>query len=145
MSPSTVRHRAAVPFLYYDDVPGALSWLCRAFGFEERFRLKMPGGFIAHAELAMNDAVVMVGNVGARNGGAPPDRVRSGVYVFVDNVNEHCDTARSVGAEIIDEPEDQPYGDRIYLAVDPEGLEWYFAQHLRDVDLDDLRRQLGGS
>ena len=144
MSPSTQRHHSAVPFLYYDDVPNALTWLCRAFGFQERFRLEMAGGFVAHAELAIDDGVVMVGNVGHRNAGPQPDRVRSGVYIFVNDVEAHFETARGEGAEIIDEPADQPYGDRIYLALDPEGHEWYFAQHMRDVDIDDLGRDLAG-
>ncbi len=142
MSPATQRHRAAVPFLYFEDVAGALTWLCSAFGLQERFRLELPGGFVAHAELTINDAVVMVRNVGGRNAGPPPDRVRSGVYVFVDDVDAHYDNARRAGAEIVDAPADQPYGDRIYLAVDPEGHEWYFAQHMRDVEIDDLQRQL---
>jgi uncharacterized glyoxalase superfamily protein PhnB len=145
MSPSTKRHRAALPFLYYEDVAGALTWLCSAFGFEERVRLELPGGFIAHAELAIADAVVMVGNIGARNAGPSPGTVRSGVYIFVDDVDGHCGDARRSGAEIVDEPADQPYGDRIYLALDPEGHEWYFAQHVQDVDIDDLGRQLGGA
>ncbi len=34
------------------------------------------------------------------------------------------------GAKILDEPEDQFYGDRRYSAVDPEGHHWYFAQHV---------------
>lgn len=145
MSRSTTRHRSAVPFLYYEDAAGALTWLRNAFGFEERFRLELPGGLIAHAELAVGDGVVMVGNIGGRNAGPAPDRVRSGVYVFVDDVDSHCDAARHAGAEIIDEPADQPYGDRIYLALDPEGHEWYFAQHLRDIDIDKLARQLRGA
>jgi len=144
MSASTERHRAAVPYLYYDDVPAALAWLCRAFGFEERFRLELPGGFVAHAELSLAEGVVMVGNIGPRNAGPPPDRVRSGVYVFVDDVNGHFDTARRAGAEIVDEPADQSYGDRIYLALDVEGHEWYFAQHLRDVEIAELSGKLGG-
>jgi len=31
------------------------------------------------------------------------------------------------------EPEDQPYGDRTYGTEDPEGHQWSFAQHVRDV------------
>ncbi len=141
---TTSRHRAAVPFLYYGDVAAAIDWLVRAFGFRERFRLAAPGGFVVHAELEREGALVMLGNVGPRNAGPPPDRVRSGVYVFVDEVDEHWRAARAAGAEIVDEPSDQPYGDRIYLARDPEGHEWYFAQHLRDVAVDELARRLAG-
>jgi PhnB protein len=97
---------------------------------------------VLHAELALGRAVVMVGGLGPRNAGPPPDRVRSGVYVFVDDVEAHYSAARAAGATILLEPADQPYGDRYYLATDHEGHEWYVAQHLRDVVIEDLQRQL---
>jgi uncharacterized glyoxalase superfamily protein PhnB len=34
-------------------------------------------------------------------------------------------------------PEDRPYGDRVYHAVDPEGHDWFFAQRLRDVPVEE--------
>ena len=138
---STSRHHAAVPFVFYSDVAAAIDWLDRVFGFAERFRLQAPGGFVVHAELALGDAIVMLGGLGPRNAGPPPDRVRSGVYVFVDDVDGHCARARAAGAIIVSEPADQPYGDRFYLAADYEGHEWYFAQHLRDVAIEELTRR----
>ena len=127
------------PFLYYDDVAAAINWLTGAFGCTERFRLEGPGGIVHHAELAFGDGVVMVGNVGPRNAGPLPTSVRSGVYVFVDDVDAHCAFARSAGAEIVSEPVELPFGDRLYLAVDREGHEWYFAQHVRDVSASELK------
>lgn len=138
MPGTTSRHASAVPYLYFEDVGGAIEWITRAFGFAERLRLQLPNGFVAHAELELGGAVVMLGGLGPKNAGPPPERVRSGVYIFVDDVDAHHDTARAAGAEILEEPEDQPFGDRIYLARDPEGHEWYFAQHLRDVNVDEL-------
>ena len=58
-SPSTAcrRNRAViVPMLAYADAPAALEFLCRAFGFEQRFRMDMPDGTIGHAELALGGA-----------------------------------------------------------------------------------------
>ena len=127
------------PFLYYDDVAAALDWLCRAFGCTERFRLEGPGGIVHHAELSFGDGVVLVGNIGPRNAGPLPMSVRSGVYVFVDDVDAHCASVRSAGVQIVSEPVELPFGDRMYLAVDHEGHEWYFAQHVRDVSLAELK------
>ena len=140
MPGTTTRHDSAVPYLYYDDVSAAIAWLNKAFGFSERLRLELPNGFVAQAELALGHAVVMLGGIGPKNAGPPPDRVRSGVYLFVDDVDAHFERARAAGVEILEEPESQAFGDRTYLARDPEGHEWYFAQHLRDVDVDDLVR-----
>ena len=138
MPGTTSRHRSAVPYLYFEDVAGGIDWLSAAFGFSVLSRLNLPNGLVAHAELDLNGAVVMLGGVGRKNAGPRPDHVRSGVYIFVDDVDSHFAAARAAGAEIVDQPEDQPFGDRIYLARDPEGHEWYFAQHLRDVNVDEL-------
>jgi uncharacterized glyoxalase superfamily protein PhnB len=50
------------------------------------------------------------------------------LYVYVDDVDAHCELARVAGAVIVEEPADQPYGERRYRARDPEGHSWYFAQ-----------------
>jgi uncharacterized glyoxalase superfamily protein PhnB len=131
-----------LPYLFYKDLASAIPWLETAFGFRERLRLAAPNGTVMHAEIQLGEGAVMLGNVGRRNQ-ADPVSVRSSVYVYVADVDSHCAHARAAGAQIVEEPRDQPFGDRIYLAKDPEGHEWYFAQRLRDVTLDELRRALG--
>ena len=36
------------------------------------------------------------------------------------------------------EPEDQFYGDRTYRASDPEGHNWTFGQHVREVSGEEM-------
>jgi PhnB protein len=129
------------PYLLYRDVSGALDFLSRAFGFRERMRMPMPDGSIGHAEMELaDDGVIMLGCPGAsyRN---PKDLggVTHNTYVYVDDVDKHFERAKRAGARILAEPEDQFYGDRRYGAVDPEGHEWYFATHVRDVAPEDMK------
>lgn len=140
---TTTTARSALPYLYYEDVAGAIDWLGTSFGLRERFRIAAPNGYVFHAEVELDGAVVMLGALGPANAGPPPERVRSGVYMFVADVDEHHATAREAGVDIVSAPEDQPFGDRIYLARDSEGHEWYFAQHVRDIDVDELKRMFG--
>jgi PhnB protein len=128
------------PYLLYEDVGSALDWLAQAVGFHERMRLPGPDGKITHAEMELADGVVMMGNPGPeyRN----PRRlgqVTQSIYVYVEDVDKHFEHARGAGATILAEPEDQFYGDRRYSAVDLEGHEWHFAQHVRDVAPEDLK------
>jgi uncharacterized glyoxalase superfamily protein PhnB len=141
MSVYPTTHLPLVPYLYYENPGAAIEWLCQAFGLAERFRLTMPNGAVAHAEVEIGGGTVIVGNVGLRNRDRP-STVRSSIYVFVEDVDAHCERARKAGAEIIEPPKDQPFGDRIYLAKDNEGHEWYFAQHLRDVSIEELSQRL---
>ncbi|MCA8975268.1 MAG: VOC family protein [Planctomycetes bacterium] len=121
------------PYLNYEDTGAMLAWLARAFGLVERHAMRGPDGKVMHAEMALAEGVVMMGTPGAdfrnpRNLG----HTTSSLYVYVDDVGAHCERARAAGAEIIEEPADQPYGDRRYGACDPEGHRWYFASRLGD-------------
>jgi len=121
------------PYLNYEDTGAMIAWLAGAFGMRERHSQRGPSGDVVHAEMALEDGLVMMGSPGGdfRN----PKRlgqVTSSLYVYVDDVDAHCARARDAGAEIIEEPGDQPYGDRRYGARDPEGHHGYFASRIAD-------------
>ena len=116
--------------LAYDDAPGALSFLCDAFGFEEKMRMPMADGRIGHAEIALNNAVVMLASCWIPAGFKSPQElagIHTQICFVVDDVDAHYRRARERGATIIGEPADQPYG-RTYRALDTEGHRWIFMQ-----------------
>jgi uncharacterized glyoxalase superfamily protein PhnB len=115
------------PYLNYEDTEAMLGWLPDAFGLVELHRVS-DGNAVTHAEMGLGEAVVMMGTPGKdfRNPRSL-GRITQSLYVFVDDVDAHCARARAAGAEIIEEPADQPYGHRRYGALDPEGHRWYFA------------------
>lgn len=120
------------PYLFYDDVDKAVRFFEAAFGFKLIFSSPHPEGGLAHAQLAHGAGKVMLGKVGP---GLRPVKsaqavaaLHSGVYVYVEDVDGHCARARAAGAQILLEPSDQFWGDRMYCAVDPEGQFWMFAR-----------------
>jgi uncharacterized glyoxalase superfamily protein PhnB len=139
----TPQHQPVAAYLFYENVAAALDWLAAAFGLRERYRVTAPNGAIAHAEMELGGGLVMIGNVGVRNASRPAT-VRSSVYAYVPDVAAHCARARAAGAAIVEEPAERPFGDRLYLARDLEGHEWYFAQRLREVAVEDVERLLHG-
>lgn len=123
---------AITPYLYYQDVAGALTFLAKAFGFR-RFGAKVtaPDGSITHAVMKLGEDVIMMGDPGStyrnpRRLGQPTQSL----VVIVDDVDKHYERARKRGAVILQEPMDTPFGQRRYGATDPEGHEWYFAQEI---------------
>lgn len=123
-----------IPYLLYAEVDAALEFLSRAFGFEERLRYAGAAGYVNHAEMRLGDGVIFLGD--------PGDHYRNPkqlgqetvlIYVYVEDVDVHYERARAAGAEILEEPADQEYGERRYAAVDPEGHRWFFAQVVREV------------
>ena len=122
------------PYLLYEDVATMLDWLSRAFGFEERLRYADESGNVTHAEMALGDGTIYLGDPGGdyrspKSTGAWPAQVS----VYVDDVDAHYESALAAGAVIRQEPQDQPYGDRRYDAYDPEGQLWSFATRVRDM------------
>jgi PhnB protein len=122
------------PYLLYEDCAAALEFLSHAFGFEEVLRSTSPEGRVWHAEMKFGDGSIFMGEPGRdyRN----PKHLGANtfsLYVYVDDVETHYERARAAGADIVDEPADQEYGDRRYHARDPEGQEWFFAQRIGDV------------
>lgn len=128
------------PYLLYEDANAALDWLARAFGFRVRERIADAGGKVTHAEIELDGGVVMLGCPGPDYRG--PKRhghVHAYVYAYVDDVNAHFERAKAADAKILTVPEDQYYGDRRYSAEDPEGHQWFFAQHVRDVSPEEMK------
>jgi PhnB protein len=124
------------PYLLYEDCAAALDFLSRAFGFEERLRSIAPDGeTVWHAETALGDAHVYMGDPGDEyRNPARLGEVTVSLYVYIDgDVDEHFERAKSAGAKILGEPENQEYGDRRYSAKDPEGHQWFFAQKIKEV------------
>ena len=121
------------PMLVYEDAPAAIEFLCKAFGFEERYRLPMPDGRIGHAELSYDGNTVMLASEYPEMGLSSPKKLPAlhcQIHVYVDDVDAHFQRARGAGAVVTAEPADQEYGDRNYRAVDPEGTRWIFSTRL---------------
>lgn len=121
------------PMLAYQDAPAAIDFLCRAFGFRERWRMDGADGTVGHAEVELDGQVVMLASVWRDGGLATPNELGAAhcqLRCVVDDVDGHWRRARDAGAVVIGEPADQDYGERVYRAVDPEGHRWIFASPL---------------
>ena len=131
-----------IPMLNYADAPAAIDFLVCAFGFEKRRVYPMKDGRIGHAELALGGNVVMLASVFPEMGQIAAGQANgrySQVFCYVDDVDAHHAQARSAGARIAAEPEDQFHGERHYRAEDPEGHRWIFGQPVRDVPEAEIR------
>jgi uncharacterized glyoxalase superfamily protein PhnB len=121
-----------IPQLSARDVDAYIAFLGEAFGFEVTEYWRDPGDpEHVNVELALEGAVVGVG----RSAGPPvqprdPSAPHIGLYVLVEDVDQHHERARAAGATIISSLSDQPWGHRMYGAVDPEGHEWGFASQI---------------
>ena len=128
------------PYLLYEDVAAAVTWLSAKFGFSERTEETMrdDAGRILHTAMTFHDGIVMMGCPGPDY--QNPKRVghvTQNLYVVVDDVDAHFARTKAAGATILRALEDTFYGDRRYGVEDLEGHQWYFAQRVKSVAPED--------
>jgi uncharacterized glyoxalase superfamily protein PhnB len=121
-----------VSTLCYQDAKAALRWLEDAFGFEPSLVVLNDEGALLHSEMRFGESLLMVGQEAppqARSpmslGGTNTQKVH---VQLASRIDEHCERARKAGAKILREPRTEFYGDRTYIAEDPEGHVWSFGQ-----------------
>jgi uncharacterized glyoxalase superfamily protein PhnB len=130
---------AIIPVLRYADAPGAIEFLCSAFGFTRHAVYSDPKNpmRVDHAELVWNGEMIMLSSVMetpfARAAAlrTPYDAggITQSLYLVVEDVDGHAATAAAAGAQIFMGPDDQSYGGRSYSARDPEANAWTFGSY----------------
>jgi PhnB protein len=131
------------PYLIFAGAQEAIAFYTKAFGAAERLCMKNESGTVAHAELQIGDCCVMLADENpALSAFAPSHYGGSPVSLMV--YTEDCDAmyhrALSTGAVSVREPADQDYGDRTSGIKDPFGYTWWFATHIKDVSLEELKQ-----
>lgn len=117
-----------LPYVYYPDATQALAFLTAAFGFTEISALRDDDGVVWSAQVSTGDGVVLIGPGMAEFGTRPvadASWATSRIFVYVDDVDGHCEHARAQGATIVGEPADHG-PNRVYIAGDCGGQQWIF-------------------
>ena len=121
------------PYLFYEDLAGAMQFLSRAFGLKKCGRvMRGKDGKLNHAAMKLGDDLIMMGHPGPKY--KSPKRLgqaTQSLYVNVLDVDKHFERAKKAGAKILEEPQNTFYGHRRYGAEDLEGHQWYFAHEIK--------------
>jgi PhnB protein len=132
-----------IPYLMIDGASDAIDFYMAAFGAKERYRMEMPGGAVAHADIVVFGATVYLADAPDDMPGDAANPVRLGgtsvlLHQYVDDVDAAVERAASAGATVLRPAEDQFYGDRAALLADPFGHQWSLHTHVRDVSPDEM-------
>jgi PhnB protein len=132
---------AITPHLTVRDVAAAASFYEKAFGFTRKFMLPGPGGRIMHAELVHENCTVMIGPESLERGMRAP--ITAGgtpvsLFVYVTDVDALHSRALASGAKELVPPSEQFFGARTSVLLDPDGHQWMFAQHKKEVSVDEM-------
>jgi uncharacterized glyoxalase superfamily protein PhnB len=112
-----------IPEIPYSNVLEAADWLCRAFGFKKRLQI---GSHRVQLTFGNNSLVV----IEKKNS---PDTSCS-TMLHVEDVDRCFERAKQAGANVIQPPENHPFGERQCVVEDLGGHHWTFSQSIADVD-----------
>lgn len=128
---------SATSALYYLDPRAAHVFLSDGLGFELVLLLEDDKGNVAHSEMRLGEARILIGgewNADTRSPRSIDGKNTQNVQLTIEeDVDAHCERARAAGFDIVAEPLDQFYGHRTYRARDPEGHVWMIGQIVREI------------
>lgn len=110
------------PYLIVDGASGTIDFLKRVFGAVELRRFPSDDGKLMHAEVRIDDTVVMIAD-GVE--GWPP--IPSHVHVYVSDVDATYRSALEAGATSVQEPVKKEDEDKRGGVKDAGGTTWWIA------------------
>ena len=130
-------YRTITPYLIVSDGARMIEFLQAAFGAAVKDRMDMPDGTLGHAELKIGDSMIMMGQGNAE---WPP--MPCMIYLYLADCDAIYRQALAAGAESLEAPANQFYGDRNARVKDPCGNQWCIGTHVEDVAPDEMARRM---
>jgi len=131
--------KSIIPCLNYKDATTAIEWLCDTFGFQKHLIVPDANGNIVHAELTLDNIMIMVGSSDSGTQFSKLIKQPSDIngfetqspYIVLDDkeIDEHYKKAKNNGAKIIIELKEENYGGKNYSCYDLEGHLWNFGSY----------------
>ena len=117
-----IGYNSVSPYLIVNGASGTIEFLTRVFGAVELRRYPAPAGTIMHAEVRLDDTVLMLAD-GAD--GWPP--LPAHVHVYVSDVDLTYSRALEAGAESVQAPVKKEDDDKRGGVKDAGGTTWWIA------------------
>jgi PhnB protein len=115
-------YNSVSPYLIVNNASQTIDFLKYVFGAEEIRRFAGELGRVQHAELRLDDSVIMLGDAVE---GWP--EVHAHIHIYVPDVDAAFQRALAAGAAAVQEPEQKGDEDRRGGVRDASGTTWWIA------------------
>src|ERR1700731_3994126 len=137
------QYSAVSAALTVSNIPAAVSFYQKAFGFSKRGIMNGPDGNPVHAELTLRGTTLMLGPESAAMGrrtaksiGASP----ATLYIYVENVDKVVEKAAKLGATPQGPVMDMFWGDRCGTVLDQDGYSWMVGTHKAEPTAKEMKK-----
>lgn len=133
------------PYICPRECAKAIDWYADVFdAVEEGERYVEPTGAVGHAMIRIDGALTMLSDAFPDYGAVAPEpgnlAATFALNLYVPDVDVTMAAAERAGATIQRPAEDQFYGARLGTLIDPFGVRWMVATHVRDVSPEEMAR-----
>lgn len=138
--------KSLTPSLAVSDMRNSIRFYTEVLGFTLEYSLPGPDGDLVHASISNGEVRLMIGP--ATFSGEPvTGDVGKGMALYLivrddEDIDALCDHAKLNGAQVLQEPRDEFWGDRIWSVADPDGYELVIAKHTRDVSEQEMAQTM---
>jgi uncharacterized glyoxalase superfamily protein PhnB len=129
------------------DIEQASRFYQKTLGFQQQFALPRADGQLTLAVLSFASSTLLLGRLDELHyeHKARARKIRKGPHglgitltLLVPDLERVYKAVRTAGAEILLEPIEEFYGDRVFMFIDPDGYEWKISQTVRQVGLGEV-------
>jgi len=134
----------ATPYLIIKDAARAVDFYRNAFDAIEVIRLEGADGRIAHCEIKIGDASILLADEWEGVGATSPSALGGSpviIHLEVDDVDAIAKRAIDAGAKVIFPVENQFYGERAGRLQDPFGHLWLLSTKIESVPGPEMRER----
>ena len=145
VQPIPAGYHNVTPYLIVRNGAAAIEFYKKAFNAVELMRFPGPGGKIMHAEVKIGDSPVMLADEMPDEGHVGPQTlggVGVSMMLYVEDVDKQFAQAVTAGATVKRPVQDQFYGDRNGILVDPFGHVWTLGTHKEDLSMDEVKKRM---
>jgi uncharacterized glyoxalase superfamily protein PhnB len=136
-------YHALTPHITVNGAERAIDFYQKAFGAKVSPVMKTTDGRVMHAEVRIGDSVLMLNDPFPEHGGsraATGDPGPITIHLYVDRVDDVFQKAVKNGAAEKMPLMDMFWGDRYGQVVDPFGIRWSLATHIKDVSPQEMEQ-----
>jgi PhnB protein len=129
--------------LTVSDIPAAMSFYQKAFGFSKRGLMNGPDRKPVHAELTLRGTTLMLGPENAEMGRRSAKSVGASpatLFIYVEDVDKVVEKATKLGATPQHPVMDMFWGDRCGTVVDPDGYTWMVGTHKAEPTTKEMKK-----
>jgi PhnB protein len=137
-------YHTVAPSLAFQDAAFAMAFYENAFGAKELYRLTEPGGKVGHAEMKIGDSHIMISDeypemavLSAKTLAGSPIRLN----LIVKNADAFFNKAVSAGATVVRPMQEEFYGYRNGVVMDPFGYTWAIMSQVKVISPKTMQAQ----